>query len=194
VRRVAHLVGRFFGSLWPRPLDTETIAWIERTLEPGELQVWKGLGRADRAESVAVARRLDAALAGTADAARSRWVAAALLHDVGKQASAYGPLARSVVTVVIAARGDRAVRRWASGRGRIRSRMGRYAAHDDVGAELLRRAGARPEVAGWAAAHHRSDRWPSSGIPLPVCRALATADGETRSHQGEPPEELDLQG
>jgi hypothetical protein len=194
VRRVAHLVARFFGSLRPRRLDTETIAWVERTLEPGELHVWEGLRRADRAESVAVARRLEAALAGTADAAHSTWIAAAFLHDVGKQASAYGPVGRSVVTVVTAVRGDGAVRRWVSETGRVRSRMGRYAAHDDVGAELLRLAGARLEVAGWAAAHHRFDRWESSGIPLRVCRALATADGEPRSHPGVSPGELDLQG
>ncbi len=62
--------------------------------------MWEGLGRADRAESVAVARRLDRALAdaGTGDAADSTWTAAALLHDVGKQASGYGPIGRSFVT------------------------------------------------------------------------------------------------
>ncbi|MDQ1509742.1 MAG: hypothetical protein QOG50_1586, partial [Actinomycetota bacterium] len=155
---------------------------------------WEGLGRADRAESVAVARRLEVALAGTADARHSTWIAAALLHDVGKQASAYGPVGRSVVTVVTAVRGGGAVRRWASETGRVRSRMGRYAAHDEVGAELLRLVGARPEAAAWAAAHHRFDRWESSGIPPQMCRALATADGEPRSHQGEPPGEPNLQG
>jgi hypothetical protein len=163
-------------------LDAETIAWVERTLEPSELHVWQGLDRADRAESVAVARRLEVALAGTADAAHSTWVGAALLHDVGKQASAYGPVGRSVATVVMAVRGDGAVRRWAGETGPVRSRMGRYATHDEVGAELLRVAGARPELAAWAAAHHRFERWESSGIPLRVCRALATADGEPRSH------------
>jgi putative nucleotidyltransferase with HDIG domain len=178
VRRVAHLAFRFFGSLRPRALDAETIAWVERTLEPSELHVWKGLGSADRAESVAVARRLEVVLAGTADASRSTWVGAALLHDVGKQASAYGPIGRSVVTVVMVVRGDDARRRWAGESGRVRSRMGRYATHDEVGAELLRLSGARPEVAAWAKAHHRLDRWESTGIPLPVCRALAAADGE----------------
>jgi hypothetical protein len=51
-------------------------------------------------------------------------------------------------------------------------------AHDDLGAALLRDTGARIEVAAWAEAHHRPDRWADTGIPLAVCRALAAADGE----------------
>ena len=47
-----------------------------------------------------------------------------------------------------------------------------------MGADLLRSAGARPEVAAWAETHHRPDRWPTTGIPPQVCRALARADGE----------------
>jgi hypothetical protein len=173
VTRAAHLVSRFFGSLRPRALDPETIAWVERTLEPGELRVWEGLGAADRAESVAVARRLDAA--------DSTWTAAALLHDAGKQASAYGPLGRAVVTVVAAGVGGEKVRSWTAGTGRVRARMGCYAAHDVIGAELLAAAGARPAVIAWAGAHHRPERWAVTGIPPEVCRALAAADGEPLS-------------
>lgn len=179
MRRIAHLVFRFFGSLRPRALDAETLAWVARALEPGELHVWEALGRADRAESVAVARRLEVALAGTADAADSTWTAAALLHDVDKQASAYEPIGRSVVTVVTAAAGGETVRGWAAAKSRVRARMGRYAAHDEIGAELLTGAGARPAVIAWAGAHHGPDQWDSTGIPLRVCRALARADGET---------------
>jgi hypothetical protein len=170
VRRAAHLVSRFFGSLRPRVLDPETVAWVERTLEPGELHVWEGLGAADRAESVAVARRLDAE--------DPTWTAAALLHDAGKQASAYGPLGRAVVTVVAAGAGVETVRGWATSPNRVRARMGLYAAHDMIGAELLTAAGARPAVIAWAQAHHRPDRWAATGIPPEVCRALAAADGE----------------
>ena len=176
--RVAHLVGRFFGSLHPRALDTETLASVQRTLEPGELHVWEGLGRADRAESVTVAARLDAALAGTPFAADSTWTAAALLHDVGKQASAYGPIGRSIATMVVAVVGGETARGWAGATSGVRGRMGRYAAHDEVGAELLEMAGARPAVVAWAGAHHRPDRWGSTGIPHQVCRELARADGE----------------
>jgi hypothetical protein len=178
VSRAAHLVARFFGSLRPRTVDAETLAWVERMLEPGELHVWEGLGRADRAESIAVARRLDRALADTGDTADSTWTAAALLHDVGKQASAYGPIGRSFVTTIGAFAGRDNVRAWSEETSRVRGRMGRYVAHDDVGADLLTVAGARPAASAWAAAHHRPELWDSSGIPTRICRALARADGE----------------
>jgi hypothetical protein len=182
VKRVAHLVVRFFGSLRPHALDAATVAWVERTLEPNELRVWAGLVPADRAEAVAVARRLEAALGSDVD---STWTAAALLHDVGKQASAYGPLGRALVTVVAALAGQERVRGWAGDPRGARGRMGRYAAHDDVGAGLLAAAGARPAVTAWAGAHHRPGRWASTGIPRPVCRALAAADGEPIPMRGE---------
>ena len=49
----------------PRRSTTPTVAWVADALEPAEMQVWDGMNRADRAEGVAVARRLEAALAGT---------------------------------------------------------------------------------------------------------------------------------
>ena len=66
------------------------------------------------------------------------------------------------------------------------TRMGQYVAHDDLGAELLRERGARPEVVAWAAAHHRPERWAATGLPLDVCRALAAADGEPVDRRNAP--------
>jgi putative nucleotidyltransferase with HDIG domain len=169
-RRIRHLTTRSFSSLAARPLDGATTAWVAEILEPGERAVWSGMSRADRAEGVAVARAF-----GEDD---SRWLAAALLHDAGKQVSGYGTFGRVCATLVTAGAGKSRVRSWADGPGRLRGRVGRYAAHDDLGAELLRRAGARAEVAAWAAAHHRPDRWAGTGIPEAVCRKLAEADGE----------------
>lgn len=182
-KRIAHLVSRFFASLHPRALDAATVAWVAEILQPGELHLWEGLEAADRAESVMVARRFEGArgVSGAPDAEATGWVAAALLHDVGKQASAYGPIGRAVATVVIATAGDQVVRGWVDEPGRVRARMGRYAAHDNLGAELLRVAGARPVATAWAEAHHRPDHWEDTGIPPEVCRALAIADGEPGS-------------
>jgi hypothetical protein len=83
-----------------------------------------------------------------------------------------------LATLAIGGVGRARARAWADGGGTVRSRIGRYAAHDDLGAELLRAAGARAEVAAWAGAHHRPERWPATGIPESVCRELAAADGE----------------
>lgn len=178
MNRAAHLVSRFLSSLHPRALDPETLTWVVGALEPGELHVWEGLDRADQAESVAVARKLQTTLANTADASDPRWVAAALLHDVGKQASAYGPFGRALATVVVAFVGSENARAWADEPGRLKGRIGRYAGHDDVGADLLGVAGARSEAVAWARAHHRPEQWAETGFPPGVCAALARADGE----------------
>ena len=139
--------------------------------------MWDGMERADRAEGVAVARAFETTGVGAGPRA-DEWRAAALLHDAGKQKSGYGTFGRVVATVVTAGAGRKRVRGWAGRPGDGRARVGRYAAHDDVGAELLRAAGARPAVVAWAAAHHRPDRWAGTGLPDSVCRALADADGE----------------
>ena len=180
-RRLAHLTTRFFTSLRVRPLDDATLAWVRTQLEPGELRVWEGMGRADRAEAVAGGRGVEIALAGTPGTADTRWVAAALAHDVGKQCSDYGTTGRVVATALAALLGEARVREWVTADRPTRARIGRYVAHDELGASLLRTAGARPEVAAWAGAHHRPGRWGSTGIPPEICRALAAADGESVS-------------
>jgi len=173
-RRLRHLATRFASSIRAGALDEQTAAWAADALEPGERAVWARMSRADRAEGVAVARAFVAA-GGDDD---RRWRAAALLHDAGKQVSGYGTFGRVLATLVIGVVGRARARAWADGAGSVRSRIGRYAAHDDLGADLLRAAGARDEVAAWAAAHHRPERRPGTGIPESVCRQLAVADGE----------------
>jgi hypothetical protein len=181
--RLAHLVTRFFGSLFARPIDAASVAWVDSILLGGEVQVFAAMPSPDRVEGVAVARRTEEALAGTPAAEDGRWLAAALLHDAGKQCSGFGTIPRATVTAVAMVVGEGRVRSWATGPKSVRARMGQYVAHDDLGAELLRSAGARPEVAAWAAAHHRPARWESTGIPPEVCRALAAADGEPAARE-----------
>jgi hypothetical protein len=178
IARAPHLVTRFFGSLRARPLDAATDEWVAALLGPGELQTFAAMPAPDRAEGVAVAQRAEHELAGTAAAGDPRWLAAALVHDAGKQLSGFGTFGRATVTAVAIVAGEARVRSWSTRRPSLRARMGRYVAHDDLGAELLLDRGARPEVVAWAAAHHRPDRWPATGIPAGVCRALAAADGE----------------
>ena len=167
--RIRHLTGRFLGSIAPprtRPDDEERIRAI---LSPAEYAVWGTLGRADRAEAVAVGRRAAASLApGSA----SVWVAAALLHDVGKVEARLGTGGRVVATLVGAAAGPgRAVR--------LGGRIGCYLRHAEIGAERLTEAGARPETAAWARVHHRPDLWAEAGVPDEIGRVLARADGES---------------
>lgn len=166
--RVRHLGARFFTSAFARRPGSEDVDRVRAILSPAEYAVWDTLGRADRAESVAVARRVSELLPAAADPV---WVAAGLLHDAGKTESGLGTLGRVLATLVAAAVGPERA-------GRSGGRIGRYVRHPEIGADRLRRAGCRPEVAAWAAVHHDPARWSDAGIPVGIGAALARADGE----------------
>ena len=141
---------------------------VEKTLTPAELACWRRLGPADAVESVTTARATAVALGPGAD---DRWIAAALLHDLGKTDTGLGPFRRAGATALAIALGERRVRRWPNA-------IGRYVDHDHLGARLLERAGARREAVEWAAIHHRPTLWAASAVPIEVCQVLAAADGE----------------
>ena len=126
--------------------------------------------RIDQLESVRVGRRV----AATHD---DRFVAAALLHDVGKADAQLGPIGRALATVAGALAGHDIALAWQK-RGGISRRFGLYLRHDVIGADKLRVGGARTEAIEWAAVHHHSDQWPTAHIPVAVARDLARADGE----------------
>src|ERR687891_541713 len=65
-------------------------------MKPGEAALWRRMSAPDRRHAVGVARRVDVALGP--DASRPV-LAAALLHDVGKIDSAFGPVRRALATV-----------------------------------------------------------------------------------------------
>ena len=92
--RLRHLSGRFITSLSRRAPAPEEVAAVRAALNAGEWACWVRLGRADRVEAIATAARLPAEIA-----ADSRWVAAALVHDVGKAECGLGTVGRSVATV-----------------------------------------------------------------------------------------------
>jgi hypothetical protein len=170
VSRLAHLAGRFVTSLRPRRVDDADRVWVQLVLTPAEYDVWDTLGAADRAESVAVGRRAAQALGPDPDA---RWLAAALLHDVGKAETQLGTVNRALATMVAGVASHGRARHWGNA-------WGRYIAHDDLGAGRLAAAGpgVRPEAVTWARVHHRREQWTASGLPPDVCEVLAAADGE----------------
>jgi hypothetical protein len=170
-----HLMRRFMRALWPGPPRARDVAWVEDILEYGELALWRALPNHDRRYSIRVAKEVQARLAGTDHAGEAAWLAAALLHDVGKLDADLGVVGRSVATLLGAAAGPRRVEGWASGVG-FRRRVASYLQHDERGAERIRAAGGRDEAARWALVHHHRDRWPASGVPMPVADALEAAD------------------
>jgi hypothetical protein len=84
-------------------------------------------------------------------------------------------MGRSVATVLGAVAGRARVDGWTRSSG-FRRRAAWYLRHDERGADRIRAAGGRDEAARWARAHHHRDRWPESGVPIPVAEALEAAD------------------
>lgn len=146
-----HLVKRFFGSLAPRRLTEDEAVWVASHLTPDEAELWDRMGRADRRHAVGVARRAETALG---EAATRPVMAAALLHDVGKVESGLRTYGRVMATLSAKAAGADTARAWSQTRG-VTRRIGLYLLHEELGADLLRLAGADPLtvdlVAEWSA-------------------------------------------
>lgn len=178
-RHALHLAGRLARSVWPLPPRRAEVAWVESVLTPAELGIWLSQPRADRRESIGVARRAQRALVGTVHECEPVWLAAALLHDVGKRDARLGTLLRTLATLAGALGGPGVARIWSQGRG-LRRRVASYLLHAEIGADAIEISGGRPEVAEWAGAHHRPEAWDSLvGVPGDVAHVLAAADGES---------------
>jgi hypothetical protein len=171
-----HLAGRFFGALRPGGPTEADRAWVETVLEPAEYALWVRQPGHDRRHSAEAARHVQAALAGGPHAGDSRWPACALLHDIGKLAAGLGISGRVLATLVDRATGG-AVADWEEHRG-LRRRIALYLRHPELGADMVRLAGGRPEVAHWAGAHHDRARLDTSLLPASVVTALVAADND----------------
>ena len=176
-RRASHLARRFFGSLrpgGPRAADNE---WVASVLQPDELALWSQLSDPDRRHSVAVARRVQQALVNDVGETDQRWLATALLHDVGKVDAGLGTFARVGATLAGAARGRERAKEWSTRTGMTR-KVGLYLRHPELGEERIRAAGGRDEAARWARAHHEPATWDALAFPADVVAALHDADDD----------------
>jgi hypothetical protein len=161
-----HLVRRFLGSLRPGGPPPADEAWARDVLLAGERPLWDRMSGADRRHAVAVARRTEEALGPRAT---RPVVAAALLHDVGKVEAGLGTFARVGATLAAAVAGRKRL-------ARRSGRLGRYARHDALGADLLTAAGSDPLTRTWAREHHlKPDCW---SIDPAVGAALKAADDD----------------
>lgn len=175
-REIVHLVLRFFTSLFALPPRPAEEAWVAERLRAGEFELWVAQPRYDRRHTLRVARRVDRLLAARSD--RDDWVAAALLHDVGKIEARLGVWGRTAATLVGAVVGQGRMARWRHGAG-LRGRFGRYAAHGEIGGEVLRLAGGREAAARWAEVHHlvaRRNAPEPDDLPVEAVTALNLSD------------------
>jgi HD domain len=176
---IGHLASRFFGALMPFGPPAADERWVQSQLLPGEWSLWRQMSGADRRHAVGVARRTVTELGGDApdEVVRREVVAAALLHDVGKIESGFGTWARAGVTFAGMAAGREKLVAWSEqGHKGWRIRIGRYLRHDQVGADLLLRAGSDSFTVAWASEHHLPpERWT---IDTRLGDALKVADDD----------------
>lgn len=167
-----HLIRRFVGSLWPGGPSSTDDAWATACLGPGEVVLWRRMSGADRRHAVGVARRVEMALGPRAT---RPVVAAALLHDVGKVDSGFGPVRRAGATMAQMVWGHQAAARWRHRSGLV-GRTGRYLTHDAIGADMLVSAGSDGLTVAWAREHHLTpERW---SLPADIGAALKVADDD----------------
>jgi HD domain len=172
-----HLAGRFLGALSPAAPSSEDLEWVASILTRDAYTQFRRQPHHDQRHAIAVARDVQARLEATADAADDRWLAAALLHDLGKLDSHLGVYGRVVATVSGAVAGRDMAEHWAQSRGFTR-RVGLYLDHARLGADRIRLAGGPEEAAQWAAAHHDPSTWRDLGFPAAVVVALDAADND----------------
>ncbi|MDQ1430876.1 MAG: hypothetical protein QOF40_1478 [Actinomycetota bacterium] len=175
--KVSHLASRFTRALWPGPPRPDDVAWVESVLTPGGFVQFRRQPNHDQRHAIGVARDVQTRLAGTGYADDPRWLAAALLHDIGKLDSRLGVYGRVVATASASVAGRESAEAWSTSSGFTR-RVGLYLRHADLGADRIRLAGEPEEVARWAAAHHEPSTWADLPIPEPVVVALDTADND----------------
>jgi hypothetical protein len=175
--RAVHLARRFFGALSPAAPSPDDLAWVRTVLGPDAYDQWQRMANHDQRHSIGVARGVQADLVGTEFADDPRWLAAALLHDIGKLDSRLGVYGRVVATVSGAVAGRDMAEAWSERSGFTR-RVGLYLQHPALGADRIRLVGGPEEAAVWAAAHHQADTWADTGIPEPVVLALVASDDD----------------
>lgn len=176
-RRASHLARRFFGSLRPGGPRAKDTQWVASVLHPDELALWSQLSDPDRRHSVAVARRVQRALASGGTDTEQRWLATALLHDVGKVDAGLGTFARVGATLAAAARGRDRAKEWSTRTGMAR-KVGLYLRHPELGEARIHEVGGRDEAARWARAHHEPATWDALAFPAAVVTALHDADDD----------------
>jgi predicted HD phosphohydrolase len=175
--KLRHLSGRFVRALWPGPPRAADVDWVESVLTPAGFVQFRRQPNHDQRHAIAVARDVHDRLAGTEYAGDTRWLSAALLHDIGKLDARLGVYGRVVATVSGAVAGRDHAEAWSTSSGFTR-RVGLYLRHTELGGDRIRIAGEPEEAALWSAVHHDPERWDDLPIPEPVIAALDAADND----------------
>jgi putative nucleotidyltransferase with HDIG domain len=170
------LARRLASAIAPARDDPADGEWVNAALTPAEYALWERLSPYDRRHAVDVARKTALRLAATPFGCDTRWLGAALMHDIGKAEADLSTLERVVAVLAGKIVGVDTARRWAAAGAGVRWRIGSYLMHGERGAEMIRREGGREEVASWAEIHQGYRDPSESGFPPVVVEALLESD------------------
>ena len=176
--RPIHWSVRFVSSMWPARPSSSDRNWAVGFLSAAEVRLLDRMNGPDQRHAIAVARRVESHLDRLPadripDGRHHEVIAAALLHDVGKNTSGLGTYGRVIATLCGLVARDMA-EAWQSTSGLTR-KVGLYLRYGELGAEQLELAGSAPWVIAWSAEHHLDEaNW---SLPIDVGRILRHADG-----------------
>lgn len=160
MRRLRHLVVRFFDVLGAQPLSPREQTEAAALLGEQERSLFWAQPKADQRHGLEAARHVLAAAPGRRELAR-----AALLHDIGKRHARLGVFRRSLASGLELLH----VPVW--------GRFAEYLQHGPIGARELQSAGAERLVVAFADYHHGSR---PDEIAEADWQLLLRADGERK--------------
>ncbi len=190
--RPIHRARRFASSIRPGRISESDREFVRDLLTDAEDRLFERMSSPDQRHAVAVAHAVEVGLADLVDVAisdpnapvagvrfsnrrdRDRTVlAAALLHDVGKNAAGLRTYGRVVATLSGRVAGDDVAEVWQSTSGFTR-RVGLYLRYPALGADMLRISESHSWVIAWAEQHHEPPE--SWSIPLEIGELLSRCD------------------
>ena len=167
-----HLTKRFWFSLNPRKLSEENLDWVRSHLSENEFDYWKKFSTADKQHSFQVARQAASEIGEEG----KEFLAAALLHDIGKLESGFTIFGRVFATLCCSLFPLRKMEKWAQKNKGIRRRLIDYAKHPELGAKLLKGIGSKEQTITWVLEHHsESEKWET---PREIAEILSSSDND----------------
>jgi len=168
----SHLTKRFWSSLKPKKLSEEDFYWVGSHLSENELLYWEKLSMADRHHSYQVAKQADSEIGEHG----KEFIAAALLHDIGKLESGFGTFGRVFATLCCFLFPLRKMEKWSERTKGLRRRLVDYAKHPVLGAELLSGIGSQEQTITWVLEHHlEREKWKT---PPEIAKILSSSDND----------------
>jgi hypothetical protein len=150
-------------------------SWARSVLLPHEYELWTKLSEYEKCHAVSTARELERRLARTPESWDPTWLAAALLHDVGKMDANLSMTERGFASLLGMYVKTSTARRWLATSGMVR-RIGLFLFHGESGARLVREVGGREVIAVWCETHHGNEFPPDFAIPPQIVAALIASE------------------